>query len=109
MSLLHFDKSVLTFHFKEILDDGHIGGPFTLIGLSALIFGPKLLSTLAKASSPATKTQVKSSSLYRPYMSLSEWVANAKKQQEMSANFDAEARVSGSGSENTPATEKLAA
>ena len=110
MSLIHLDKSLITFHFKEILEDGHIRSPYALIGLGALIFGSKLLSNLAKASSPAAKTRVKSSSPYRPHMSLSEWVANAKKQQqEASAIAVAKARVAESSAENTPATEKIAA
>ena len=109
MSLIHLDKSLITFHFKEILEDGYIRSPFALIGLSALIFGPKLLSNLAKASSPAAKTRGKSSSPYRPHMSLSEWVANAKQQQEMSANREAEARVAASAPDSAQVSERLAA
>ena len=109
MSLIHLEKSLITFHFKEILEDGHIRSPFALIGLGALIVGSKLVSNLAKAPSPATKTRVKSSSPYRPHMSLSEWVANAKQQQEASALAVAQAQVTDSGAENTPATEKIAA
>ena len=44
MSFIHLDKSIITFHFKEILEDGHLGGPLTLVGLGALLLGPKLLS-----------------------------------------------------------------
>ena len=84
MSLVHLDKSVLTFHFKEILEDGHLGGPLTLIGLSALIFGPKLLSNLTVMSSRTAKPRVKAS-VYRPHISLSEWVVNARQQQGMSS------------------------
>lgn len=109
MSLIHFDKSVLTFHFKEILEDGHMGGPLTLIGLSALIVGPKLLSNLAKTSSPKTKMGVKPDSPYRPYMSLSEWVASAKKQQASAATYSDEAQVSVSGPDNVQVSETLAA
>ena len=49
MSLIHLDKSLVTFHFKEILADGHIRSPFALIGLGALIFGSKLVSNLSKS------------------------------------------------------------
>jgi hypothetical protein len=64
MSFIHLDKSVITFHFKEILEDGHLGGPLTLISLGALLLGPKLLS----------QSQSRSASPYRPGMGLSEWV-----------------------------------
>jgi len=64
MSFIHLDKSVITFHFKEILEDGHLGGPLTLMSLGALLLGPKLLS----------QPQSRSNSPYRPGVSLSEWV-----------------------------------
>ncbi len=64
MSFIHLDKSIVTFHFKEILEDGHLGGPLTLVSLGALLLGPKLLS----------QPQSRSSSPYRPGVSLSEWV-----------------------------------
>lgn len=72
MSFIHLDKSIITFHFKEILEDGHLGGPLTLVGLGALLLGPKLLS----------QPQNQSGSAYRPGMSLSEWV----KQQQVAAH-----------------------
>lgn len=81
MTLIHIHKSVVTFHFKEILEDGHLGGPLTLVGLGALLVGPKLLSSLTSTAS-ANPTQTKATSSYRPGISLSEWVANAKQQQE---------------------------
>lgn len=109
MSLIHFDKSVLTFHLKEILEDGHMGGPLTIIGLSALIVGPKLLANLAKASRPTAKAQVKPSSSYRPYMSLSEWVAEAREQQASLSIHGVDAQVSGSELNNTQVSERLVA
>jgi hypothetical protein len=71
MSFIHLDKSVITFHFKEILEDGHLGGPLTLMSLGALLLGPKLLA----------QPQKQSASPYRPGVSLAEWV----KQQQASA------------------------
>lgn len=109
MSLIHLDKSVLTFHFKEILEDGHLGGPLTLVSLSALIFGPKLLSSLAsRPSSSTTLVPVKTTSPYRPHISLADWVAHAKKQQELSTT-NTEHHSSASASENPPVAERLAA
>ena len=109
MSLVHLDKSVITFHFKEILEDGHLGGPLVLVSLSALIFGPKLISSLANTPSSSTNpAPVKSKSPFRPHMSLADWVAHAKKQQEMLPTNSA-AQNSVSVPENSPVAEKLAA
>ena len=36
MSLIHWDKSVLSFHLKEIIEDGHGNNPVALAGLSAI-------------------------------------------------------------------------
>lgn len=82
MSFIHLEKSVVTLHFKEMLEDGHFGGPLTLVGLGALLVGPKLLSNLTVTATSATPTKGKATSTYRPGMSLSEWVAQAKQQQE---------------------------
>lgn len=71
MSFIHLDKSIVTFHFKEILEDGHLGGPLTLVSLGALLLGPKLLA----------QSQGESASPYRPGVSLAAWV----KQQQVSA------------------------
>ncbi len=43
MSLIHFDKSVITFHFKEILEDGLTFDPWSLAGLGAMLVAPMLL------------------------------------------------------------------
>ena len=77
MTFIHLNKSIVTFHFKEILEDGHLGGPLTLVGLGALLVGPKLLSNLTSA----TSTTPSKGNSYRPGMSLSEWVAHAKQEQ----------------------------
>lgn len=36
MSLIHWHKSVLSFHLKEIIEDGQGGHPLALVGLSAI-------------------------------------------------------------------------
>jgi hypothetical protein len=64
MSFIHFDKSIVTFHFKEILEDGSLGNPLALLGLGALVVGPKLLSHRSRSNSPN-----------RPHMGLAAWVA----------------------------------
>lgn len=95
MSFIHLDKSVITFHFKEILEDGHLGGPLTLMSLGALLLGPKLL---------AQPQNNRSNSPYRPGMSLSEWV----KQQQASVR-QAEGRPSLSLASNYDDSDQLAA
>lgn len=84
MSLIHLDKSVLSFHFKEIVEDGHFGGPLTLVGLVALMFGPRLLSN-SKVSNAASTSKIGQShgcftSPYRPGISLSGWVSQTQQQ-----------------------------
>lgn len=69
MSLIHLEKSVLTFHLKEILEDGQVNHPLTWLGLGLVILAPKLLPTLTKKSHPVTS------------MSLSQWIAEAKKRE----------------------------
>lgn len=106
MSLIHLDKSVLTFHFKEILEDGHLGGPLTIVGLSALVLGPKLLSKLIVQPVRLTKPQV--SSAYHPPMSLAEWVTHAKRREISPTDLD-EAHGMATVHENSIATKKIAA
>ena len=83
MSLVHLEKSVLRFHVRELLEDGHTGNQLALLGLGVVLFGPKLLPTIAKASRPLTKQLIKSSYSYRPQahrppVTLTEWVKQAK-------------------------------
>ncbi len=79
MSFIHLDKSIVTFHFKEILEDGHLGGSLSWLGLGALLLAPTLLSSTS-ASKPSS-TSAKPASSYRPGMSLAEWVASEQQKQ----------------------------
>ena len=81
MSFIHLDKSIITFHFKEILEDGHLGGPLTLFGLGALVIGPKLLAGGSTVRRSTVQKRRVSNSPYRPHMSLSTWVATQAAQQ----------------------------
>ena len=87
MSFIHLDKSIITFHFKEILEDGHWGGPLTLFGLGALVIGPKLLASSSTTRRPTAQKQRVSSSPYQPHMSLSAWVATQAAQQKISSHL----------------------
>lgn len=81
MSLIHLDKSVLTFHFKEILEDGRVSDPLVLLGLGIVLFSSKLLPSLTQASRPVSKGIVKQGLSTSSPISLADWVAQAQKQQ----------------------------
>ncbi|MEM8602759.1 MAG: hypothetical protein AAGF24_02845 [Cyanobacteria bacterium P01_H01_bin.121] len=78
MSLVHVEKSVLSFHFRELLEDGHAGNQLALVGLGLVILGPKLLPTMVKVSRPVAKKLVKSRYTYRPRITLTEWVNQSR-------------------------------
>ena len=81
MSLIHLEKSVVSFHMRELLEDGHRGNQLALLGLGAVLLGPKLLPTIARASRPVAKRLAKSSRSYRPQMTLTDWVHQARQTQ----------------------------
>ncbi|CDM96248.1 MAG: hypothetical protein P5702_06360 [Limnospira sp. PMC 1291.21] len=83
MSLIHLEKSVLTFHFKEMIEDGHGNHPLTWVGLGVLVLGPKLLPAITKISQTNTKTVSKPrlSSSRRREIPLSQWIAEAKERE----------------------------
>lgn len=65
MSLIHWDKSVLSFHLKEIIEDGHGGHPVALAGLSAIAVSSLLIPAVTKLGRPFLKAAIKNSlSLY---------------------------------------------
>lgn len=71
MSLIHWDKSVLSFHLKEIVEDGHGGHPLALAGLSAIALGSLLVPAVTKLGRPWIKAAIKNSlSLYPETKSL---------------------------------------
>jgi hypothetical protein len=63
MSFVHLDKSIVTFHFKEILEDSPLGAPLALVGLGALLLSPVLTRKVQTAALP-----------HRPGISLTAWV-----------------------------------
>ncbi|MGK7951124.1 MAG: hypothetical protein AB4368_20640 [Xenococcaceae cyanobacterium] len=65
MSLIHWDKSVLSFHLKEIIEDGHGGHPVALAGLSAIAVSSLIVPAVTKLGRPFLKSAIKNSlSLY---------------------------------------------
>lgn len=59
MSIIHWDKSVLTFHAKEILEDHERGDRTAIFGLGAILIGTVALPALAKWGKPVVKSVIK--------------------------------------------------
>ncbi|MDJ0599862.1 MAG: hypothetical protein QNJ37_13580 [Crocosphaera sp.] len=60
MSLIHWDKSVLTLHIKEIIEDHHQKGDSSgVVGLGAILLGTIALPAVAKFSRPVLKSVIK--------------------------------------------------
>jgi hypothetical protein len=61
MSLIHWNKSVLSFHLKEMLEDQKGNEPIALIGLGAIAVGTLALPVIAKLGKPVAKAVIKKS------------------------------------------------
>lgn len=61
MSLIHWDKSVLSFHLKEIVEDGHGNNPLALAGLSAIAVASLVVPAVTKLGKPVFKAAIKGS------------------------------------------------
>jgi len=60
MSIIHWNRSVLTFHLKEIVEDGQKSGDrLALIGLGAIALGTIALPAVSKLGRPLLKAIVK--------------------------------------------------
>lgn len=59
MSLIHWDKSVLTFHLKEIIEDHQNGDSKAVMGLGAILLGTLALPAAAKLGRPVLKSIIK--------------------------------------------------
>lgn len=65
MALIHWDKSVLSLHLREIIEDHHQGNANALVGLGAILLGTTVIPAAAKLGRPLLKNVIKSSlSLY---------------------------------------------
>ncbi|MEB3312192.1 MAG: hypothetical protein VKJ02_18350 [Snowella sp.] len=60
MSVIHWDKSVLTLHLKEVIEDYHRGDTTALIGLGAILVGTIALPATVKLGKPVLKQIIKS-------------------------------------------------
>ena len=62
MSLIHWDKSVLSFHLREIVEDGHHNSnPVALAGLGAIAVTFLFLPAVTKLGKPFLKAAIKNS------------------------------------------------
>ncbi|MEM7592171.1 MAG: hypothetical protein AAF383_11740 [Cyanobacteria bacterium P01_A01_bin.83] len=61
MSLIHWDKSVLSFHLKEIIEDGHGSNPLALAGLSAIAVASLVVPAVNKLGKPVVKAAIRGS------------------------------------------------
>ena len=46
MAIIHWDKSILTFHLKEIIEDHESGDRTALFGLGTIVIGAVVLLSL---------------------------------------------------------------
>ena len=61
MSLIHWDKSVFSFHLKEIIEDGHGGHPLAMAGLGVIAVSSLLVPVVTKLGRPLLKAAIKNS------------------------------------------------
>ncbi len=89
MSLVHWDKSVLSFHLKEIIED-HKGGDRTaLLGLGAIFLGTVAFPVAAKFGRPILKAIIKSGlSLYEESKTTINSVNQSKAKPAQPSNID---------------------
>ncbi len=67
MSLIHWDKSVLTMHVKEIIEDHHQKGDSTgVLGLGAILLGTIALPAVVKLGRPVLKSIIKTGLSFSP-------------------------------------------
>ncbi|MBE9174941.1 hypothetical protein IQ225_05865 [Synechocystis salina LEGE 06155] len=61
MSLIHWDKSVLTLHLREVMEDHQRGNSTALVGLGAVLIGAIAIPATAKLGRPLLKEVIKTS------------------------------------------------
>jgi hypothetical protein len=82
MSLIHWDKSVLSFHLKEIIEDGNGSHPVALAGLSVIAANAFLVPAITKLGRPVLKAAIKKSLLMNPdYSIFSDYTSSAELKQ----------------------------
>lgn len=59
VSLIHWDKSVLALHVKEVIEDHQNGNSTAVLGLGAILLGTIALPAAAKLGRPVLKSIIK--------------------------------------------------
>jgi hypothetical protein len=96
MSLVHWDKSVLSFHLKEIIEDHKAGDGTALLGLGAIFLGTVALPVAAKFGRPLLKAIIKSGlSLYEESKSNIDFVSQSKSKKTQPSTVDSLKSLSG--------------
>lgn len=61
MSLIHWDRSVLSFHLREIIENGDGNHPIALAGLGVIAVSSLLVPAVTKLGRPFLKAAIKNS------------------------------------------------
>ena len=61
MSLIHLNRSVLSFHLREIIENGDGNHPIALAGLGAIAVSSLLVPAVTKLGRPFLKAAIKNS------------------------------------------------
>lgn len=61
MSVIHWDKSVLSLHLKEMIEDHHKGDQTAMMSLGVILLSTIVLPATVKLAKPIVKNIIKSS------------------------------------------------
>ncbi|MEA5497229.1 hypothetical protein [Limnoraphis robusta] len=59
MSLIHWDRSVLSLHLREILEDENANNQLALAGIGVIVFGTIVVPAATKLGRPLLKAAIK--------------------------------------------------
>jgi hypothetical protein len=59
MSAIHWEKSVLSLHLKEVIEDHQRGDRTALVGMATVLLGSIVISNGIKVSKPILKSIIK--------------------------------------------------
>ncbi|MCG5061196.1 MAG: hypothetical protein KA714_25320 [Limnoraphis sp. WC205] len=59
MSIIHWDRSVLSFHLREILEEENANNQLALAGIGVIVFGTIVVPAATKLGRPLLKAAIK--------------------------------------------------
>ncbi|MEA5518179.1 hypothetical protein VB834_00735 [Limnoraphis robusta Tam1] len=59
MSIIHWDRSVLSLHLREILEDENANNQLALAGIGVIVFGTIVVPAATKLGRPLLKAAIK--------------------------------------------------